>query len=139
MDQHVTGSPLLDPTDGAEKSLFSALYPFSIFFLLALVSSILSGCSRERPADPSASSQPSGALSPLSIIRSAAVVPDPVLRDSPIEVDVDVDEGRDEVLTYEYQWFINRVAVHGATTDAFDPPNLRRGNFLHPRRDHRHR
>ena len=131
MDQHVTGSPLLDPTDGAEKSLFSALYPFSIFFLLALVSSILSGCSRERPADPSASSQPSGALSPLSIIRSAAVVPDPVLRDSPIEVDIDVDEGRGEVLTYEYQWFINRVAVHGATTDAFDPPNLRRGDVIH--------
>ena len=63
MDQHVTGSPLLDPTDGAEKSLFSALYPFSIFFLLALVSSILSGCSREPPANPSASSQSSGALS----------------------------------------------------------------------------
>ena len=59
------------------------------------------------------------------------MVPDPVLRDSPIEVDIDVDEGRGEVLTYEYQWFINRVAVHGATTDAFDPTNLRRGDVIH--------
>ena len=131
MDQHVTRLQPLRLTERAEKRSFSALCPFSIFFLLALASSILSGCSRERPADSSASAQPAGALSRLSIIKSAAVVPALVLRDSPIEVDVDVDESRGEVLTYEYQWFINRVAVHGATTEAFDSANLRRGDVIH--------
>ncbi len=118
MDQHVTRPRPLYSKDGAEKRSFSALHSFSMVFFLALASSILPGCSRERPADPVSSSQASGPLSPLSIIKSAAVEPNPILRDAPIEAAVDVDESWDEELRYEYQWFVNRVAVHGATTDS---------------------
>jgi Putative Ig domain len=59
------------------------------------------------------------------------VEPDPILRDALIEVAIEVDESRSEDLTYEYQWYINHVAVHGATTPVFDPTSLRRGDVVH--------
>ncbi len=132
MDQHVTRFRSAPSKDGAEKRRFSARRLFSIFFLLALASSTLfHGCSRERPAHHVSPSQSPGALSALAIIRSAVVEPDPILRDAPIEVAVEVDESLGEELTYEYQWYINRVAVHGATDPVFDPTSLRRGDVVH--------
>jgi hypothetical protein len=131
MDQHVTRLLRAPSKDRAEKRFFSALHPFSVFFLLALASSALPGCSRERSADHVSASQTSAGLSPLSIIKSAVVEPDPIQRDAPIEIAVDVDERPDEELKYEYQWFVNRVAVHGATGETFDPASLRRGDVVH--------
>lgn len=132
MDQHVTRLLAVRSTDGAGKRHFPARRLFSIFFLLALASNTLfPGCSRERPADHVSSSQAPGPLSPLSIIKSAVVEPDPILRDEPIEVAFDLDESVGEELKYEYQWYLNRVAVQGATTQAFDPASLRRGDVVH--------
>jgi hypothetical protein len=49
----------------------------------------------------------------------------------PIEATIDVDESVGEELNYEYQWYVNRVAVHGATSESFDSTNLRRGDVVH--------
>jgi hypothetical protein len=78
------------------------------------------------------SSQSSSLLSPLSIIKSAVVGPNPILRDEPVTVAIDVEESRGKQLKYEYQWYINRVAVHGATTAAaLDSERFRRGDVVH--------
>jgi translation initiation factor IF-1 len=132
MDQHVTRFLAARCGDGAGKRCFSARRLFEMCFLLALAASALSpGCSRERPADHASAPQAPGPLSSLSIIKSAVVEPDPILRDEPIEVAIDVDESVSEELKYEYQWYVNRVAVQGATTQAFDPASLRRGDVIH--------
>lgn len=131
MDQHVARLRAAHCSGRAEKRIFSALQSCSILFLVTLTASPLSGCSRERPADHANAPQAVGALSPLSLIKAAVVEPDPIQRDEPIEVAIDVDERVSEELKYEYQWYINRVAVHGATTQAFDVGSLRRGDVVH--------
>jgi putative Ig domain-containing protein len=130
MDQHVARLQVRSP-ERAEKRFFSALHSFSIVSLLVLAVSTLPGCSRERSADHVSASRASGSLSPLSLIKSAAVDPNPILRDMPIEATIDVDESVGEELNYEYQWYVNRVAVHGATSESFDSTNLRRGDVVH--------
>jgi hypothetical protein len=131
MDQHVTRLLSVQLKDRAENGDFSARGLFLIFLVLALTSStVFLGCSREQPADHVSASHPSGSLSPLSLIRRAVVEPDPVLRDAPVEVAVEVDQSRSDELTYEYQWYINRVAVHEATDTVFDPTSLRRGDVV---------
>ena len=132
MDQHVARLRRARSKDGAEKRIFSALHPpFSIFFLLTLAICILPGCTRERSADHVNASRASGPLSPLSLIKSAALEPNPIQRDTPVEVAVDVGESLGEGLKYEYQWFVNRVAVHGATSETFDPASLLRGDVVY--------
>ncbi|HKR80204.1 MAG TPA: hypothetical protein VJR69_10925 [Nitrospira sp.] len=112
-------------------SLFSALPLLSLLVFLALASGSLAGCPRERPADHLSSSQAPGPLSPPSLIKRAVVEPDPILRDEPVKVTIDVDENGGRELKYEYQWLINRVAVHGATATEFEPEGLRRGDVVH--------
>lgn len=115
----------------AENGCFSALLRFSAMFLLVLAAGSLSGCPRERPADHPNSSQSSGSLSPLSVIKRAVVEPDPILRDEPVEVTIDVDESHTAEFNYEYQWFVNRVPVHGATNAEFDSQPLHRGDVVY--------
>lgn len=131
MDQHVIKSQRLRGTNRADKGFFSALPLLPLLVFLALAAGSLAGCQRERPADHPSSSQASGPLSPVSLIKRAVVEPDPILRDEPVEVAIDVDESGGRELKYEYQWFVNRVAVHGATAAEFDPEGLRRGDVVH--------
>ena len=131
MDQHVIGSQPVRLTERAEKRLFSALHLFPLFVFFALAASTLSGCTRERSVDHVSDSQASGQLSPLSIIKRAVVEPDPIVRNEPIRVSIDIDENRSEEPKYEYQWYVNRVAMHGATIDELDPESLRRGDIVH--------
>ena len=131
MDQHVARLRAVHSNGRAEKQIFSALQSCSILLLVTLAMSPLPGCSRERSADHASVSQQAGALSPLSLIKTAVVEPNPIVRDEPIEIDLDVDERAGDELTYAYQWYINRVAVHGATSQTFDGANLRRGDVVH--------
>src|SRR6185312_56193 len=101
MDQHVIGSQPVRLTERAEKRLFSALHLFPLFVFFALAASF-SGCTRERSVDHVSDSQGSGQLSPLSIIKRAVVEPDPIVRNEPIRVTIDIDENRIEELKYEY-------------------------------------
>lgn len=130
MDQLLTTSQAFRHRDGAEKK-FSALHVFCLSSFLVVAATIFSACPGERPADRVSSSQTVGLLSPLSIIKRAVIEPDPILRDELVTINVDTDGSRTEELKYQYQWFVNRVAVHGATAAEYDPDALHRGDVIY--------
>jgi hypothetical protein len=131
MDQHVVSLHVSRDEQGAEKHLFSAsCRSLSLFLVLSCAVQALAGCSREESHAISVKSEATGSLSPVSLIISATVIPNPVIRDAPMKVAIESDERPPENLTYDYQWLINRIPVHGATSASFDPSHLRRGDVI---------
>ncbi len=131
MDQYVVTQALPRHGRRAERPSPSALH-CSVRVLLSLVVGLgaVAGCSGEGRHDGSpVSSNQQPSLHP-PIIRSAAVVPNPLVRTAPISVSVEKEEVQGHALTYRYQWFINKIPVQGETTTSLNYPSLRRGDIV---------
>jgi hypothetical protein len=48
-----------------------------------------------------------------------------------LTVSIEQDGANKETSSYRYQWFLNKIAVQGATGPSFDPSALRRGDMIH--------
>lgn len=130
MDQHVTEQ------NGLHEAGRGFPYPASLdtslmvlVFLVALTA--FAGCSRpddgnSTPVSQRASNQPS-----LSGINRIGIVPNPMVRSTPLTALIEKDGAQGEASSYRYQWFVNKIAVQGATTSSFDTSTLHRGDRIH--------
>ena len=64
------------------------------------------------------------------MVGHASIAPNPVIRRTPISVSVEKNETHGRMATYRYQWLVNGISVHGATSASFDPATLRRGDVV---------
>jgi Putative Ig domain len=134
MDQLVATAALLRCERRAEGTSPSALRRSShVFLSLLLGLTVVAGCTGEErhEGSPAVSHPPPNAPTNQSlVIQSAHLVPNPVQRNALVSVSVDKDEIHGQGLTYRYQWYVNGIAVYGATNVSFDPSSLRRGDVV---------
>ena len=96
------------------------------------------GCSSESPslgeADRSASSvassSPQAGSGPNQppIIRSAMILPDPILRSGTASVRVEAEDPEDNAVTFRFQWFANGKPIPEETGATLSPTMLNRGD-----------
>ena len=103
--------------------------PMVLVFLAVLTA--FAGCSRtdDRNSTPVTQRAPDQAFS--SGIRNVAIVPNPMARATPLAVLIEKHGVEGEPSSYRYQWFVNKIAVQGATASSFDPSTLHRGDRVH--------
>ena len=103
--------------------------PFFRRLLLAILLGIASlpGCSSETAGVSGAATPPAGNNHPPSI-RSARIVPIPLVLSEPVSVQVDGDDLDRDPLTFRYQWLVNGEPVPGATGFQLSSEPLKRGN-----------
>jgi hypothetical protein len=54
-----------------------------------------------------------------------------MVRSTPLTALIEKDGAQGEASSYRYQWFVNKIAVQGATTSSFDTSTLHRGDRIH--------
>ena len=130
MDQHVTEqNGLHEAGRGFPHPASLDTSPMVLILLVALTT--FAGCSRpddgnSTPVSQRASDQPSS-----SGINRVEIVPNPMVRSTPLTVLIEKDEAQREASSYQYQWFVNKIAVQGATASSFDTSTLHRGDRIH--------
>ena len=130
MDQHVTEqNGLHEARRGFPLSASLDTSPMMHVLLVALTA--LVGCSRpddgnSMPVSQRASDQPS-----LSGINRVGIIPNPMVRSTPLTVLIEKNGAQGESSSYQYQWFVNKIAVQGATASSFDTSTLHRGDRIH--------
>ncbi len=130
MDQHVTEQNGLRE-GGRGKPLPPSLDTSLMVLVLLVTLTAFAGCSRpddgnSTPVSQRASNQPS-----LSGINRVGIVPNPMVRSTPLTALIEKDGAQGEASSYRYQWFVNKIAVQGATTSSFDTSTLHRGDRIH--------
>lgn len=130
MDQHVTERNGLHEA-GRGFPLPALLDTFPMVLVLLVTLTAFAGCSRpddrnSTPVSQQASNQPS-----LSGISRVGIVPNPMVRSIPLTVLIEKDGAQGEASSYRYQWFVNKIAVQGATAPSFDTSTLHRGDRIH--------
>jgi hypothetical protein len=108
-------------------------YLVSLISLISFVS-LTFGCTRgvseegER-TDPTVSAFGIEQKGPLSI-RSAKVMPNPIVLDRPVSVEVAGIDDDDNSVSLHYQWIVNGIRVQGQTGPTLDQRLLRRGDHV---------
>jgi Putative Ig domain len=102
-----------------------------MLLVLLVTLTVFSGCSRpddrnSAPVSQKATDQPS-----LSGIRTVTIAPNPMIRTAPLTVSIEKDGAQGETSSFRYQWFVNKIAVQGATASSFDSSALHRGDRVH--------
>lgn len=130
MDQYVSEQNELHEA-GMDFPLAASLdtSPMVLVFLAALT--VLTGCSRSDDRNSTPVSQRAPDQAPFSGIRNVAIVPNPMVRATPLAVLIEKDGGEGEASSYRYQWFVNKIAVQDATASSFDTSTLHRGDRIH--------
>ncbi|MDX2251495.1 MAG: Ig domain-containing protein [Nitrospira sp.] len=130
MDQHVTRQRILWKA-GGEGSLSALVDIPAMYFVLLMALITFSGCSRHDDRTPTpVSQQATGQLSSPGI-RQVSIAPNPIIRTTSLTVSIEKDGAHGETSSYRYQWFLNKIAVQGATGPYFDSSALRRGDMIH--------
>lgn len=95
--------------------------------LLPLI--LLIGCTSESgPSGASAGgSDPSSGNHP-PVIQRATVLPNPILLNGPVSVQIEAEDPDRNPLTFRHQWFINGNRVEGETRPTLAPSFLKRGD-----------
>lgn len=130
MDQHVTEQNRLLEA-GRDFPLPALLGTSPMVFVLLVALTVFSGCSRPDDRNSTSVSQRPPGQPSLSGIRSVRIVPDQMVRSTPLAALIEKDGVQGEVSSYRYQWFVNKIAVQGATAPSFDTSALRRGDRVH--------
>lgn len=130
MDQHVTGQCVLCEA-GRDGSLSASLDIPAMFFVFLVALITFFGCSRQDDRIPIPVSQQVAGQPSFSGIRHVTIVPNPIVRTAPLTVSIEKDGSHGETSSYRYQWFLNKIAVQGATAPSFDASTLRRGDRIH--------
>lgn len=130
MDQHVIGPNGLRQGRGYSPLPARLDSPLMLFIILVVLT-VFSGCSRPDdgnpvPAGPRATNQPS-----FTGLGTITIVPNPMTRMEPLMVSIEKGRAQEGALLYRYQWFVNKIAVQGATASSFDTSALRRGDRVH--------
>lgn len=63
-------------------------------------------------------------------VRSATIVPNPVLLSGPVLVQVEADDPDNDPVTFRHQWLANGSPIDGATSSVLVPRMLKRGDQL---------
>jgi hypothetical protein len=97
---------------------------------------MLFGCTSESFQFPEARKDSSReSLSSLSknhppTIRSARILPDPVLLNQVVVVNIDGLDSDVDLITYNYQWWLNGEALKAETHQTVDPKTFKRGDRI---------
>lgn len=95
------------------------LYILSAIFLIA------GGCTGESSREGVAGSALSGNHPP--VIHEAAVIPNPLVLDAPISVQIHADDQDRDALTFHHQWIVNGRPLDGQTASTLPVSFLRQG------------
>lgn len=83
------------------------------------------GCtSGEQPGDL----PPNHANNHLPVIKSASILPDPVVLSNPLTVRVDAQDLDGQNIVFRYRWLVNGQAVSGGSQASLTPDILKRGD-----------
>lgn len=98
-----------------------------------VLAGLLGGCTLgpSQEADPAGDSsvRTQGARTDRPpVVRSARIVPAPILLNRPVSVEVEAEEKSEEgdLLSFRYQWLVNGKRLEGGTGPMLDPSLLRR-------------
>ncbi len=108
MDQYVTEQSGM--CEAGRDFPLPALLDTSFMVLVLLVAlTVFSGCSRPDDRNPTPVSQRTPDQASFSGIRNVAIVPNPVVRTTPLTVVIEKDGAQGEASSYRYQWFVNQT------------------------------
>ncbi len=130
MDQHVTEQNGLSEA-GRGLPLPASLDTFPMVLVLLVALTAFAGCSRPDDRNSTPVSQRAPDKASFSGSRNVAIVPSPMVRGTPLAVSIEKHEVEGETSSYRYQWFVNKIAVQGATAPSFDTSTLHRGDRIH--------
>ena len=130
MDQYVTEQSGMSEA-GRDFSLPALLDTSPMVLALLVALTVFSGCSRPDDRNSTPVSQRAPDQASFSGIRNVAIVPNPMVRATPLAVSIEKDGVDGEPSSYRYQWFVNKIAVQGATASSFDTSTLHRGDRVH--------
>lgn len=130
MDQHVIGKNGVCEA-GRDFPFPASLDTLPMLFVFLVTLMLLSGCSRSEDSNPPPVSQKATDQRAFSGIRTVTVVPNPIVRTTPLAVVIEKDGVSGEPVSFRYQWFVNKIAVQGATASSFDTSTLHRGDMVH--------
>lgn len=104
--------------------LWLSLSPF--FFTLVI------GCTSEtdRPVDVTGSSSAESGNRP-PVIERATVLPNPILLNGSISVQIEAEDPDRNPLTFRHQWFVNGNPLEGEIRPTLTPGLLKRGDKVH--------
>jgi hypothetical protein len=102
-----------------------------MLFIILVVLTIFSGCSRPDDKNPVSVGQKVANQPAVVEIRAVTIVPNPVVRTAPLTVSIEKDGIQGETASYRYQWFVNKIAVQGAIASSFDTGTLHRGDRVY--------
>jgi Putative Ig domain len=102
-----------------------------MLFMLLVALTVFAGCSRSDDGNSTPVSQRAHDQPSLSGIKHVGIVPNPMVRTTPLTVLIERDGTQGESSSYRYQWFVNKIAVQGATASSFDASTLHRGDRIH--------
>ena len=130
MDQYVTEQS--EMCEAGRDFPLPALLDTSPMVLVLLVAlTVFAGCSRPDDRNSTPVSQRTPDQASFSGIRNVAIVPNPMVRTTPLTVVIEKDGAQEEASSYRYQWFVNKIAVQGATVSSLDTSTLHRGDRVH--------
>lgn len=130
MDQYVTEQSGMCEA-GRDFPLPALLDTSPMVLVLLVALTVFAGCSRSDDRNSRPVSQRTPDQASFSGIRNVAIVPNPMARTTPLTVVIEKDGAHGEASSYRYQWFVNKIAVQGATTSSFDTSTLHRGDRVH--------
>lgn len=132
-------TPHVHPTLGAvynkmtAHGLAMALFAIAVLFGCGRDASQTDEATRNKPATArQAPSTPSVAarFNRPPVIRSARIVPNPVLRSGPVTVQVEAEDPDLNAVTFRHQWLANGELLAGETGPTVPPHRLRRGDLV---------
>ncbi len=130
MDQYVTEQSGMCEA-GRDFPLPALLDTSPTVLVLLVALTVFIGCSRPDDRNSTPLSQQTPDQASFLGIRNVAIVPNPVVRTTPLAVLIEQEGAEGETSSYRYQWFVNKIAVQGATASSFDTSTLHRGDRVH--------
>ena len=100
------------------------------FFIACLCCSLIGvSCSGGGSTESTHSPVSSGNNRP-PVIKSAKIMSDPILLTAPVAVQIDAEDPEREAVSFQYQWYVNDVALADQTHPTLAPEFLRRGQMV---------
>ncbi len=130
MDQYVT-EPSGMCEAGRDFSLPALLDNAAMVLVFLAVLTVFAGCSRTDDRNSTLVTQRAPDQASFSGIRNVAIIPNPMARATPLAVLIEKNGLQGEPPSYRYQWFVNKIAVQGATASLFDTSTFHRGDRVH--------
>jgi hypothetical protein len=100
---------------------------YPLLSVTALAAYFFIGCTGEAPQMTNTGFVSSKGNRPPTV-RSARIVPDPIVLTRPLTVQVDGEDADRNALSFKYKWFVNETPMQGSDKHELGPEKLKRGD-----------